>query len=142
MPRPTETKTKSITDAVNEAFELIAEVKDEVQETYDNLSERAQEGERGEFLSDLIATLEAHSEPDVEEFIGSEDIQYVPNNKTTKKAKRDLAVTLLDNTCAVIEMLEADEERDWSEDEREALVSLRDELETVKSDWEGIEFSR
>jgi molecular chaperone GrpE (heat shock protein) len=48
-----------IQDALRVIQEDIEAIKDQEQEKYDNLSERAQEGEKGEALSSIIDSLES-----------------------------------------------------------------------------------
>ena len=58
MNKPRRKKLEKSYNLIDEAMEIIEEVRDEEQEAYDNLPESFQNGERGEEMSGYIEMLE------------------------------------------------------------------------------------
>ena len=161
-------KTKEFTGTVADistAFSAIEELKDELQNWYDNLPENFQNGDKGSALQDSISNLEQDSEPSLPEDAENLSITWTEVvGRTSRSTRRDNAVAIVDSAISEIEQRISDlEEYTYNEDgkrhENGAILAegdcldegdrdnlkdeyetLRDELDSAKSNWESAEF--
>lgn len=142
----------NVGDAVSTAFSMLEELKDELQNWYDNLPESFQSGSKGDTLQEAIDALENIVEPDVSENVRDAAVTYQQDRKATSRAKRCAeACTILDACIGGLQEVAQDwrekaakgqtgnegEDLDALADECDTLI---DELDTAKSDAEGVEF--
>lgn len=73
--------TTTVSSLVTDAFSAVQELKDELQDWYDNLPEAFQQGDKGSQLEDAIGTLDQVSEPDVDEKLENITILHIPSDK-------------------------------------------------------------
>ncbi len=156
------THTTAIDSAVSDAFSGMDELKDELQNWYDNLPESFQNGSKGEALQEAIGNIEGASEVDIPDCLtnGPElpEVTYSESTRTSRSARRDTCVSMLNGAADAgreyVETLNALEYEDgklkpsgikttsmledegWPEDEdtRDAWVS---EIETFVDDCEN-----
>jgi hypothetical protein len=169
MPPRTRTESYDIADAVSNAFNDAEELKGELESWYDNLPESFQNGSKGEALQEAISAIDGAYQPDVPtEAEGLRCDVVLPTKKKKSRADRMAdCVAMIEAAAGAarekIEKLQAycytedgsgldpdmhdggdAEMAPSTEDARDevvsALESFADELESVQSEWEGVEF--
>lgn len=141
-------RESTIAGAINDAFTQVEELKNELQEWFDNLPESFQSGSKGDALQEAIGQLEFDSEPEVPEYIRESAVQ-VSDFKARKMSRRlrcEEATGMLESVVAELES-EIDAYRDGSDSEHEKnderadeLEVLKDELESAIGNWQSAEF--
>jgi len=130
------TSEMPLANAVQEAFADAEGLRDELQEWYDNLPENFQNGDKGDQLQSAIDALESVTEPDVPEALQDIPVSFVVNQKRRKSRNdrmRDCIALLQAAGEAAANFAEENEE-----DEDGAV--LADEIDSVISEWENVEF--
>lgn len=161
-------KTKTVTGtvaSVSDAFAAIEDLRDELQEWYDNLPENFRNGDKGSQLYDAIYNLEQDSEPSLPD--SADQLEITWNEVTSSRSRstrRDNACAIVDAAISEIEsriselegytynedgkrheegtvLTEGDciDESDRDEIQQE-YETLRDELDNARSNWESAEF--
>lgn len=130
----------TVSAAVSDAFAQIEELREELQNWYDNMPEGPKNGDKGSMLDEAISTLGSNSEPEIPEYVGEMRVEYIPGGKRKKSRadRRDEAVTMLTAAAARAEDVAEDEEED--EDVQEEARNFAEELRDAISEWEAVEF--
>jgi hypothetical protein len=136
----------TITDAVSEAFGELQSLGEEMRESYDNTPESLQSSGVGEARGEAADALENISEPDVPETLGTEVFKFQERALTNKQqmrlsraARRDNAVAVLQHVVEHLEVAIADT-ANMNEDEIAEAESLRDDVQNIIDEAEGVEF--
>lgn len=137
--------TATVQDLVSDAFGEFQDLGTELQEWYDNLPESFQQGDKGNLLEEGANSLSGLDQPEVPERIGDIKTIYVPDENVSSRADRcSDAIGRLHQ--AVEALNEAMEEEDddgkprYSQEEKDDMQSLIDELENSIGEAEGVEF--
>jgi len=130
------TSEMPLANAVQEAFADAEGLRDELQEWYDNLPENFQNGDKGDQLQSAIDALESVTEPDVPEALQDIPVSFVVNQKRRKSRS--------DRMQDCIALLQAAGEAaanfaDENEEDEDGAV-LADEIDSIVSEWENVEF--
>jgi hypothetical protein len=150
-----------VESAVQDAFSGMQELKDELQEWYDNLPENFQNGSKGEQLQEAMDAIDGVYEVDTPDAAQGLETQYMPVKGRSRAARRDGFVAMLSAAADAarqhadfLQGLEYDEDGDEvdgsnpdapaTEDERDTQVSeletFADEVENAVSEFEAVEF--
>ena len=142
----TRERTLSVADAVSEACGELQSLAEEMREAFDNTPESLQQSPVGEARDEAANVLEGIDEPDVPEGLGSERMKFQERALTqrqmlrkSRSARRDDAVQLLQR---VVEQLDEaiDDKENMNEVEIAEAESLRDNVQNVIDEAEGVEF--
>lgn len=111
--------TYEIEGAVSDGFGALEELGSEMRERFDNAPENLQQTDTNQRVSEAADTLEGLSQPDVPDCIAGVDCSFksVPNKRTSRAARRDDAIEILDAAKSAAESwLEENEEIEVGED--------------------------
>lgn len=131
-----------IAEGVSEAYGEIQSLAEEMRGWADNMEEKLSHTEKYERVSECADTLEQYTdEPDMDDLpdmeITIQDLK--PKRRGYSRADRlSQALAIFDLAISACEDFEADDEN--SDEDKEKVESLRDELENAKGDLEGVEF--
>ena len=133
--------TSSIADAVSLAYSIVGELRDELQEWYDNLPESFQNGSKGEQLQEAITGLEeaADYEPDVPEAFAESDVRVHDPRPVKRQSRAARAADAAHYLRTVVD--EAQAWLDEQESEHDDWVAAQDVPRTVTSEQEEHERS-
>jgi hypothetical protein len=97
------TQTTSIESAVSDAYSGMEELKDELQNWYDNLPESFQNGSKGDALQSAIDQIDCASEITVPDCLCNgpdlPEVSYDESVKTSRSARRDTCVSMLNGAA-------------------------------------------
>ena len=154
----------SVLDMVERAFGEAEELKDEVQNWFDNLHENLQGGDKGQKLEEIVGQLENYDMPTPPERIKVNEIEFTESVKKrmSRRERLDNCVAAVraaaEHTRAEIEGLEAlayDKHGHLAkgdqpaaspntEDERDTIVEeleqFAQECEDAADEWDSVEF--
>lgn len=127
----------TVGDAINTMCSCLEDLATELREWYDNMPENLQGGSK---VDEAANVLEDISEPDVPDFIKEAPVTFQhppPKKRQSRAARRDDAVAYGQAALEVIEeRLEATE----GGDDHGALESLRDDVQEIIDNAEGVDF--
>jgi hypothetical protein len=126
---------RTLEEAVSEAFSELEGLAQEMREAFDNTPESLQNSGAGEARGVAADTLEEISEAEVPEELKSLKVSWAlfPKKNKSRAARRDDAVTILDECIQMLADLE-------DEAQKEAAEGFVDELENAKDTAESVEF--
>ena len=125
----------TIDGIIDDAYSMLADLRDEVQEVVDNAPEGLQNSSRIETLSETASQLDGFvdSPPDVPENVQEIEVTYYCTNfgkkGPSRRDRRDEAVGMLN---AVAEHLRGDSQYDTDTDVQELLEELDDACSTAE----------
>lgn len=134
-----------IEDAISSGYSILLELRDEVQEVFDNATENLQQTSRMQTFSDTAGTLDnfVDDEPDVPEVVRDVTMRVTTTEPrsarqtASRSVRRDNAVAYLRAAAeALTERLDGMPDGD-AKDEAQALV---EKLEQDADEAEGVEF--
>lgn len=132
----------SVSDAVGEIISEIECLAEEMGSWRDNMEEKLSHTSKYESVSECADTLENISSPDVAESLNDVEVMIhdlKPRRRGYSRAARlAQAMYVLDQCVSALEEFEASETA--SEDAKSDAESLRDELENIRSDCDGVDF--
>lgn len=136
-----------LSDAANEAYSELQSLGEEMREWADNLEEKFSGTDKYTRVSEAADTLEGLNEPDYPDWAGKTKVSITelikPPRKQSRAYRRDQACSIIDEcTAACNEWLEAHEEvKEGADLELSGQIEqLRDDLENLKDEAEGVEF--
>lgn len=130
---------------ISDAFSEAEELKDELQNWYDNLPENFQNGSKGDTLQDAISYFDSLSQPDVPEFIENLKTIYHPPKHRRHVSRADRCSEAIDKLETAKSELEAyieehDDGKDETADKNDEAQNLADELDNAISELQSVEF--
>lgn len=135
--------TTDVESLIDDAFTEFEDLRDGLQEWFDSMPENLQSGQKGEDLQSAIDTLDSIERPDVPEFIGNIATVFIPSEKITSRPdRRDNAVSELQTAVEMIQDAMDDEESEvkFTDDQKEEMQALIDNIENAYGEAEGVEF--
>ena len=129
-----------VTDAqglVDNAFDDIDNLKDELQEWFDNLPESFQSGDKGDQIQEAVDTLDSIERPDFPEAV-PDGVLVIHYPNLDAESRRDRAAEASDTIRDVASELRALE--DLSEEAMDEINQYCDELEAASDEIENVEF--
>lgn len=167
MPTPAEyekLKQKRFTvtadELMDEAYNEISSLADEMRSWYDNLTDTLQQNDRGTRVGEVADTLEGISAQDSIELMSQVEVYHLPNLDSSSRAKRAAEVARMlqdvaaachdyvsenrpevkDEDAAVAVKDEEDSETSYEDSDYDELDSIADQCENDAQEVEGIEF--
>jgi hypothetical protein len=141
LPPP---RTVSLADAVSEAFSEISSLAEEMREWADNMEEKFSATQKYETVSETADTLENISEVEVDTELSAVTVTLQdpkPQRRGYSRADRCAqACDILDACVSALEDYASTDDTNRTDAQAEAADELRNELDSAKSDAEGVEF--
>ena len=137
------TENMQIADAVSYAYGIIEELASECREVVDNASGTSRENtQRIQTLDETASTLENQQEPEVIDTERRVTFQVHPDKRRglSRQKRLDNAISAIEAILADIDVRREQIGDTDLEDERDALDSLRDELDNTLGEIQGVEF--
>lgn len=131
---------------IGDAYSMLSELRDEVQEVVDNMPENLQQSSRAETLSEAANCLDnADSEPDVPEFVADLEVTYAQDQRKryhSRADRRDEAVSMLSGAVSALEEFISTERHGdkAAEEENDEAQTLLDEVQEMIDNADGAEF--
>lgn len=147
--------TTTVGDAINTAFSTIEDLASELREAYENTPESLQQSGAGEARGEAADTLENISEPDVPECAQELPVAFTHMPLPRRSSRSDRladglgyayqAIEVIEERIEVLTKQQSDNDKDDSavaetQEEIDALDSLRDEVTTMIEEAESVEF--
>jgi hypothetical protein len=130
--------TTTIGDLLTDAFSEFDNLKDELQDWYDNLPEAFQTGDKGQQLEEAISNLDNISEVEAPQDTEKLSLVHMPILNVSSRADRHSeAVSMLQTIVAWIEELEEDT---YDKDIHDDLDQLKQDLEEQLSNAENVDY--
>lgn len=128
-------KKSTLAEAVEEAWDELQILAEEMREAFDNTPESLQGSGAGEKRGEAADALEDLSEPSVPEALKLVEVTYyvpasVPKRGLSRSARRDHACGVLDRLVEVLN----------EKEENKEAMELAQELEELKDNAEAVEF--
>jgi hypothetical protein len=141
--RAPKVQTTSIESAVSDAFSGMSDLKDELENWYDNLHENFQNGSKGEELQEAMGCIDEACEPTIPDCLteGPElpEVTYYEAKGSSRSARRDTYVAMLDGAIdaanTYIETLNALEYDDDGKLKQPEGEEEKGDPGEVDSDW-------
>jgi hypothetical protein len=143
------TREATLADAANEAYSEFMALGEEMREWADNLEEKFSATDRYARISEAADALEGLSEPNYPDWASKTKVQISelvkPPRKVSRATRRDNACAILD-TCMEVcnEWLDENDKPENRSDEMLEIIGeitqIRDDLENLKDEAEGVEF--
>jgi hypothetical protein len=139
----------TIEGALADAMAEIQSLAEEMRDAYDNTPESLQNGGVGEARGEAADTLENINEPDVPAVLAGDRFKFKFSTvalspsamrKRGRSSRRSDAVETLQQLNQFLETLEENKEIFTFKEEQEVASELRDEVQTVIDEAEGVEF--
>lgn len=132
--------TTTVDSLIEDAYQTVSDLADEMQEAADNTPESLKGGDVGQRREEAASELQNFDKPDVPTFCEGLAAVFFPHKDATSRPKRaieaaDMMTTAATTIREAIEEIEEDSDTDVSE-----LESLCDQLEEDASNLEGIDF--
>lgn len=124
--------TSTVASIVSDCFSIIEELKEELQNWLDGMSEDLRGGSKAEQLEEAINQLEASSAPTISDELGEVVVIYrppAPRRKNSRSTRRDDAVEMLSYVIDKLDGLDV-----------EGAEELKTDLENARDEWETCEF--
>jgi len=139
------TRVKStVADAVGEAWAELESLKDEFREMHDNCNEGLQQTQKMQTVDETASTLENMSEPEVPDWLCPTEVtiqRWANARKGRGLSRADRCGQACDIIDSVVTELESEAKVDGvDQDKKEAVEALRDALEEIRNEAEGLEF--
>jgi len=132
--------TVSVDGLIEEAFDTITELAEEMREAFDNTPESLQEGDVGQRRQEAADALENFSLPDIPAEAGDITVLFLPSLDLSSRSKRaDEAANKLRTAAEAIADFLSDDNED-TEGDNQALKDLAEQVENDASELEGVEF--
>lgn len=135
--------TTTVDALISDAFGEFESLRDELQEWLDGIPESLQNGQKSDDLQTAIDTLDNLQAPDVPTEVSSLETVYIPQEKIDSRPdRRDDAVNRLATAVDVLNdaMDDEDAEVKYTDEQKETIQQLIDDLENHIDDAEGVEF--
>jgi cell fate (sporulation/competence/biofilm development) regulator YlbF (YheA/YmcA/DUF963 family) len=135
--------TTTVDALVADAFSEFESLKDELQEWYDGMPENLQGAQKGDDLQSAIDALANLEAPDVPNCATNLQTVYIPVEKVESRPdRRDDAVARIDTAIDVLNDAMDDDDSDvkYTDEQKEEMQQLIDDLENAKNDAEGVDF--
>lgn len=134
--------TTSVTGLVDDAFSEIEELRNEMQERFDNTPESLQQTEVNQAVEEAANVLRDIEQPDIPNIIGELEVFFVPAADLGSRAKRASNAAFMLDTAAAALLEWADEEKNKTNfpEQVEEVEQAADELEELSSTLSDVEF--
>jgi hypothetical protein len=135
--------TTTVDALISDAFGEFESLRDELQDWYDGMPENLQGSQKGEDLQNAIDTLGNLEAPVVPTEVENLETVYIPQEKIDSRPdRRDDAVSKLATAVDVLNdaMDDEDSETKYTDEQKEGIQQLIDDLENLASDAESVEF--
>ena len=138
------TRTTTLGAAIADAFSVIDELQQELQDWMDNMPENLQQSEKASQLQEAIDGLTQSNEPEVPE--GSElaerEVKYTSSlgKRASRSDRRHDACAMIQGAMDLLTALVEAAEKDGRDDDAQELQTLNDELQQAYDEWDAVEF--
>lgn len=138
-------RNTNVDAALQDGYSLLAELRDECREQYENMSEGFQNGDRGQVINQAADDLDRNCDETpwsgLPEWAMKREIEYGSNQRKNQSRQDRLDEALRMIQAATDSLTEAAEGEEGTEEERSNIESAVETIGEHYSEFEGVSFS-